>query len=462
MSRWIDITDDVSKKYYNAFTQQVEMPEYVKSAEVLTADAAEHIPQTAFADSFNKKFAVDSKANCWCSALYFYGNQCNNFSASKQAEQKLLNAARIWGISNDVERIKRSFEEQTIPVSYAMSFDYKGVKVERCPDHTKEAATASAEWLYANRLKFPTSVQKQAAERLLAKADSMKIGTQAITYLDRLANSDSYANLNCKIAMAITDRLSAIQTYKWSELEDEMLKAANDLNAAPYDICHNGSVFVSALEALDVKHGLNTKWGSQLQHPVDVCYRTNMTKAAAIADSTVHLTTGTPIDLSKISDHQLEKGLKIAGDDFLSYCQTDGLNVDRSKAAEILPTLPKPEAYRFETAVKSAGYVPESATGLLERLFKESNFPAQPAMMPPTAPAAMADAGAPQDSMAMDELPQPMPGEDDSSFEQRMNEMKEQARLATLDAQAGIAAAKARQARQMNAAQQPPQVAPQQ
>lgn len=429
------------------------MPEYVKSANVLTADDAAEIPANAFADSFNKKFAVDSKANCWCSALYFYGNQCNNLPASKQAEAKLLNAARIWGISEDVDVVKRAFEQQTIPVSYAISFEYRGAKVERCPDHTKEAATASAEWLYDNRFKFTARVQKQAAERLLTKADSMKLSANALSYLDRLANCDSYANLNCKIAMAITDRLSAIPTYKWADLEDQMLKTANDLNVAPYDICHNGSLFVSALEALDVKHGLNAKWGSQLQHPVDVCFRTNMTKAAAIADSTVHLTTGTPIDLNKISDHQLEKGLKIAGDDFLSYCQTDGLNVDRSKAAEILPTLPKPEARRFESAVKSAGYMPESATGLLERLFKESNFPAQPPMMPPQA--------APQDSLAMDELPQPMPGEDDSAFEQRMNDMKEQARLATLDAQAGIAAAKARQARQTSAANPAAQAAEQ-
>lgn len=437
MSRWIDITDDVSKKYYNAFTQQVPMPEYVKSAQVLTADEAEQIPANAFADSFNRKFAVDSKANCWCSALYFYGHQCNNLPTSKQAEQRLLNSARIWGISSDVEQIKRSFEQQTIPVSYAISFDYKGAKVERCPDHTKEAATASAEWLYSNRFKFPTNIQKQAAARLLTKADSMKLSANALAYMDRLANSDSYANMNCKIAMAITDRLNSIPTYRWAELEDELLKTANSLNSAPYDICHNTDLFLGALEAVDVKHGLNTKWGSQLQHPVDVCYRVNMTKAAAVADATVHLTTGTPIDLSKISDHQLEKGLKIAGDDFLSYCQTDGLNVDRSKAAEILPTLPKPEAHRFETAIKSAGYMPESAAGFLDRLFKESNF--APGAMPP-------EMAMPQGQQ--DDTPKPEPWEDDAAFEQRMNNLKEDARIATLDAQAGIAASKARQARQ--------------
>lgn len=432
MSRWIDITDDVSKKYYNAFIKQVSMPEYVKSAGVLSKEDLQDIPSDAFADGLNKKFALNTKANCWCSALYFYGNQCNNSSASKQAEVKLLKAAQIWGISSDVQQIKTAFDLETIPASYAISFEYRGAKVERCPDHTKEAATASAEWLYQNKNHFPISIQKQAAARLLSKADTLKLANQTASYLDKLANPDVYANINCKIATAITDRLSAISTMRWDFLEDELLKIANDLNARPFEICHNGELISSALEALDVKHGLNTKWGSAIQHPVDACFRVNVTKAAAVADTVIHLTTGMPVDLTKISDHQLEKGLKIAGDDFLSYCQTDGFNVDRNKAAEILPTLPKPEAKRFEQAIKTAGYIPETTYDFVDRLFKEANM----GMMMPQ-------------QMPVDDT-NPMPGEDDASFEARMNEKKEQAKLDALDAQAGLAAVKARQARQQH------------
>jgi uncharacterized protein (DUF1778 family) len=437
MSRWIDITDDVSKKYYNAFIKQVSMPEYVKVASVLTEKDLNSISSDAFADSLNRKFAVNTKANCWCSALYFYGNQCNTLGASKQAEAKLLNAARIWGIADDVENIKQAFEMQTIPVSYAISFEYKGAKIERCPDHTKEAATASAEWMYTNRTKFPLAIQKQAAARLIAKANFLNLTPSASTYLDKLVNPETYANINCKVAMAITDRLSDISTVRWGNLEDELLKVANDLNSRPFEVCHSGELISNALEALDVKHGLNAKWGSALQYPVEACLRVNMTKAAAAADAVIHLTTGMPVDLTKISDHQLEKGLKIAGDDFLSYCQTDGFNVDRGKAAEILPTLPKPEAQRFEAAIKTAGYIPDTTDDLLGRIFKESN--------------AMGVMGAvsqqPQAPVNSAE-PMPMQGEDDAAFEARMADQKEQANLDSLDAQAGLAAVKARKAKQ--------------
>lgn len=418
------------------------MPEYVKCAEVTTAEDVKNLHPEVFADGVNKKFALNTKANCWCSALYYYGNQCNNYPVGKQAEAKLLSAARIWGITDDVAKVKQAFEQQDIPATYAISFEYKGHKVERCPDHTKEAATASAEWLFANRYRFPTSIQKNAAERLMAKADILGLTPKASNYLDRLSNPDSYTNVNCKVALAITDRLKAVPTGKWVELEDELFKVANDLNSKPFELCTSSQVIATALEAMDIKHGLTTKWGSALQHPVDVCFRASMTKAAAATSSTIHLTTGTPVDLTKISDHQLEKGLKIAGDDFLAYCQPDGFNLDRAKAAEILPTLPKPDAKRFEAAVKSAGYIPETTYDLIDRAMKQSDDH----MPAPTAA----------------DVPQPEMWEDNQAFDNRMQGKKEQAKqlseqakaiseqakLENLDAQAGIAASKARQARQ--------------
>lgn len=413
------------------------MPEYVKSANVLTAEEAAGMSSDSFADPVSRNFPLNTKANCWCSAVYFYGNQCNKDRTSKQAEVNIQRAAEIWGIADEVAKIKTAFEIQTIPVTYAMSFIHDGVTVNRCPDHTKEAATTSAQWLYDNRLKFPIEAQKDAAVRLAGKADILKLHPTVATYVDKLANPDVYGNLNCKVANAITDRLNAVSPKKWGEIENELLKLANAMASNPLEVCQTGNLVAAALEAIDVKHGFNQKWGSSYEHPIDCCFRVNMLKVAADTDSIVHLTTGTPVDLNKISNTQLEKGLKIAGDDFLSYCQTDGLNVDRSKAAEILPTLPKPEAQRFEHAIKSAGYRPESSYDLADRLFKASNM-MDPAisMLQNAMPAQVED------------VPQPQSGEDEATFEQRMNQQKEQAKIDTLDAQAGLAAMKARKAKQ--------------
>lgn len=349
------------------------MPEYVKNAQVLTSEDAESINSNSFADEVSRKFAMNTKANCWCSALYFYGNQCNNSAAGKQAEANLARGARIWGIEGDVEQIKTAFAIVEVPMTYAMSFEHQGRLVNRCPDNTKAAATSSVEWLYENRFHFPLATQKQAAAILVGKADMLKLDIAESTYVDRLLNQDNYGNLNCKIAAAITDRLTSIKSNTWAELEDTLLKFATSLNVNPFDLCQDANTLVPALEAFDIKHKLNTKWGTSIQHPLDVCLRANLTKVAAETESTVYLTTGTPVNMAKISTIQLEKGLKVAGDDFLTYCQTDGLNVDRAKAAEILPTMPKPEAHRFESAIKSAGYNPETHYTLIDRLFdKES------------------------------------------------------------------------------------------
>lgn len=417
--------------------RRVEMPEYVKSANVLTAEEASNMNSDSFADPVSRNFPINTKANCWCSAVYFYGNQYNKDHTTKQAEVNIHKAAAIWGIENEIAKIKAAFEIQTIPVTYAMSFTHNGVAVNRCPDHTKEAATTSAQWLYDNRFNFPIEAQKAAATRLAGKADMLKLHSTAANYMDKLANPDVYGNLNCKVASAITDRLNAVSSKKWGEVENELLKLANAMASSPLDVCQTGEIIANALEAVDIKHGFNQKWGSAYEHPIDCCFRVNMLKVAADTDSIVHLTTGTPVDLNKISNSQLEKGLKIAGDDFLSYCQTDGLNVDRSKAAEILPTLPKPEAQRFEYAIKSAGYRPESSYDLADRLFKESN------MFSPSINA-LQNALPKKDS----DVPQPDMNEDESMFEQRMNQQKEKAKIDTLDAQAGLAAMKARRAKQ--------------
>ena len=59
---------------------------------------------------------------------------------------------------------------------------------------------------------------------------------------------------------------------------------------------------------------------------------------------------GQYFDLSKASQTDLEEGLKRAGDDFLSYAKPDGLNLDMGKVKEILPTIPAPDANRFQAA----------------------------------------------------------------------------------------------------------------
>ena len=79
---------------------------------------------------------------------------------------------------------------------------------------------------------------------------------------------------------------------------------------------------------------------------------------------------------------------------------------------------------------------------LIEDLFKESQDPAismnHPAIQIPEQP--------------QEDVQKPEPWEDDQSFEARMNQKKEMAKIETLDANAALAASKARQAKQQLAA----------
>jgi len=368
MSLLSDITDDISKKYFAKYTSSLELPDYVKEANVVDGEYCIKLASSNFADVVHRKFPIDTKANCWTSALYFYGGQHNKNASNKQIETRLEQAGKVWGINSDIDVIKQAFIPKNVTVDYAIRFIDDGRTITRCPYHTVELATKSAEWLFNNRFAFPVSIQKEAATKLMKTAELTKISSKAAIYLDKLACSDNYNNLNNRIASAIADRLAIVKTAKWGELGNELLKVANSLSNNPYALCDNPGVILEALETFDIDNKLHTKWGKDLNHPVDVCYSYNLTKSAEAIESTVSLTTGTMLNLEAMSDSQLEKGLKMAGDDFLDFCKPDGINLDRSKIAEVIPTLPRPEAKRFEKGIKSAGFNADSTDLTIEIL----------------------------------------------------------------------------------------------
>lgn len=369
MSILTDMTDDTSRKAYAKYTDKVTPPDYVKQASVATSDDCVKLASACFADTMHRKFPLDSKANCWTSALYFYGAQHNQSPTMKQAEARLERWAGIWGIADDVAAIKQAMQTQVQDVTYALTMEQNGHVIQRCPDHSPEYATKSAEWLYENRNAFPIKVQQAAAQRLVKVANLDKVSRKVAEYMQKLSDPETqYMALNVKVASAICSRLYMVPTSKWGELGAELLKVATDLGTDPYTPCPVGPVLLEAIEGFDVEHGLHRKWGADVAHPVDVVYSYNRTKAADTLAKVVQLTSGGTVDLNHIGNDQLERGLKMAGDEFLDYCRPDGLTVDRSKASEVLPTLPKPEAQRFEQGIKAAGYTLDTIDSIIETI----------------------------------------------------------------------------------------------
>jgi len=348
-----DITDDVSKTVYANLINKVDVPDYVKSAQVETEESVKHLEPRAFADNINCKLPVNTKASCWTSALYLYGHPENIASSRrKDAEANLIKHAKIWGIVNEVEATKQAFEVVEVPAEYALTFNFRGTDISRCPCHTTELAKKSCSWLYDHRNRFPIAEQAKAAHTLIDKAGGYSdVPTDAKDYLGALSESNTFATApNIHIAGAIKERLVSVKRSQWGDLGNALLKVANDLTENPYHLMKGASTVQAALEAFDTQFDLQKKWGSSITHPVDACYSITRSKAAAAVADTVKLMNGNHFNLSTAALSDIEIGLKQAGDDFLAYAKPDGLNLDINKVKEILPTIPAPDANRFQQA----------------------------------------------------------------------------------------------------------------
>jgi hypothetical protein len=102
-----------------------ELPDYCKR-DVFTFEETEKLANVAFADSVNRELPVHEKAATWLSAIYFYSGEAG--TNSKDVENKINNAADVFGITEDIEEIKAAFTSQEKKASntksaYALKFE---------------------------------------------------------------------------------------------------------------------------------------------------------------------------------------------------------------------------------------------------------------------------------------------------------------------------------------------------
>jgi len=83
----------------------VGMPEYVKDADVITAEDVAGLAAVSFADKATRTLPIHTKAATWMSAAYYYGTR----TTDKVVEHAIEKAASLHGIAADVENLKSAF-----------------------------------------------------------------------------------------------------------------------------------------------------------------------------------------------------------------------------------------------------------------------------------------------------------------------------------------------------------------
>ncbi len=372
-------------------------PAYVKLAQ----DTDEtKIPGSAFADPMSRLYGIYSKEATYCSALLAHQED-----PGEEVKAKLAAAAHLWGIEPDLQAAfeklasahRHAGPDELADTDYALVADHGGKRVRKFaavdPETTFEAAIA----FHENRHRYPFSWRKQAATNLLDKASTHGVVLPAYvqTYLLKAAG----------LAIPTTESLDEAMVQRLNRSAPKDREAAEKL-ASVLDCLVNDEPlrgnfeFVSkVLETVD-EYDRETKIAAFYGHGLDLpeeilgLNETQLRKIAADNGRLVTLTNGHEVDIHLISPEILD-------------AVQDGMGkMGHAKLAEVLPTLPKPDADllvellpRRKTA--GDGDVKPSAPSVTPTAPSVAPAPAVPASATPTAqPSAPAAPAAPMDPNA--------------------------------------------------------------
>jgi hypothetical protein len=334
-------TDYSGKEIFNMLSG-VNIPEYVKTAEVEDLHELRDLPKTAFADPNRGIYPINTPARVYVSNAHFINKQAAiaklyGKEYASQLESAIKQAADIFGISEDLEEYGSSFNEKQAS-DYAQRYMLNwspapDSSFELYPVKTASDLSEAAEHFTKNISNFPFEVRVSTAGNFLKAAQELGV--------------DELPDLLAKYAGLFYPDLSSLQSELWrrstklasDEHKEIYNKIAEDLHNMTSveevmkiaETCYN----IESMEGLYDK----TKVAQLLGDPVDCIFTEQIVKIASdLSYVEVHGDKYKLDDLVKISKERYEEAFGDSGID----------PADPEKIAEILPTMPRSDVKLLE------------------------------------------------------------------------------------------------------------------
>lgn len=346
------------------------IPNFVKEANASKVYAnIDTLPLEAFGDPVHRSYPLHTKVATWISNGYFLDNY-NEIEPGKREliQDRIQKAAAYFGIEDEIERqtlekaasIKVANHVHELPDSCYMeiSTDSTGRTTKRGIIRTKEQLTKAASWLVNNRNDLSLERCTTYADRILARADELGVKVAYADNLERMCGLG--ANDTEDIARAIKVRADLV---KDPALHKQAMALATNVRRRQLEPLSNEMYKVAcAIDALDVAADLvSNRRRGELQLPEDICFNHSMGELTKIASETVHLTSGEVFSLEKIASISRLDFESAFGSDLADECYEDS-EFQPKTASYVLASLPRPDAERLVTMLKSKGIEPETTT----------------------------------------------------------------------------------------------------
>ena len=338
-----DQQSDFSGKELFNLSRGVDLPEYVKTAEVEDAYELSALPKTAFADPDRGIYPINTPARVYVSNMYFMDKKASikklyGEDYVSQLENNIKEAALVFGIDEDLtdfEKSKNIKEASDYNERHMVDFSVPGMSepVQLYPVKTASDLLDSAQHFANNIKNFPFDVRIKSAENFVEAARELAV--------------DDLPDLVMKYAGLYYPEIENMADELWrrsTKLANEDHKAIYNAMADDIENISNISDVMKIAETcfhVENMEGLydKAKVAELLGDPVDRFFTAPIQKVAQ--------------DLSYVEVHgekyKLEDLTKISKDKYEEAFGDSGIDpTDPEKIAEILPTMPRSDVKLLE------------------------------------------------------------------------------------------------------------------
>lgn len=345
------------------------IPDFVKRANFDAVMRPGRQPVTVYADPVRRQFPCQNAASTFLSVM-FYQEKRAEFHPKDQAsiERRLDHYVDYFAIRGPVDRLKEARELRVKSAAEALpdsSFAYVWVGEDGTKERWMRMTTAAevkqaADALESIAPRMPFSDRHVVARRVLEKAAAFgaALRPEQLEFLERQAGR-GVCDRDAVVAMLRGRAKLAAD----GPLRLHLQKLADSVAATPA-VCLDPNALVKLAETVyqvDASLGVRPDaYSDKLPRPEDVLFEVTFTKTARDLAQKVATTSGTVYDKKAFAGLSVEELRSVFGDDFADEvkCGSGGDKVDLEKMADLVPTLPRPEAEILDQLMGSRGERP--------------------------------------------------------------------------------------------------------
>lgn len=354
----LDQTLDLNGQEQFRLCQLFEAPDYVKQANVSQLIGPEVLQPHLCGDQRHRRYPMHTKAATWMSSAFFYEKQAAlpRLEAAK-IETRLLEAADFWGIMPQVCGLKeKAAELRKDDLSKLSDEDFAWVQggERHLPLRNALEVKAAAEYLEKYRDEFLFGDRQKMARKVLQKA--ARYGAALGEYDELLERTAGFGACSATEAAQLVSNRAKLARARDPAIADELEKMAQLILADPQKSRspHRLAKVAEVIDQLDRMLHIR-EYSEAVPRAEDALFRITRKTASAFADQHLSTTAGSVYDRDDLARLRTKDVRSYLGDELANAIDGDGIHVDGTKVAEIVPTLPLGDARIFDELCKDKG-----------------------------------------------------------------------------------------------------------